>query len=89
MRFTTASVAAILLVAGAAAPAFGKGHLAPEGDHVFGQERADESYIVGGETAKLDAKGTTDSEKGLSDPSVIMKVLEETDREPAGGNTPE
>lgn len=87
MRFTTASMAAIVLLAGAAAPAFAKGHLAPTGNHVFGQERADESYVIGGETAAPAAKAD-DGDPGLdgSEQSTAAKSVER----PAatGGKTP-
>jgi hypothetical protein len=94
MRFTTASMAAIVLLAGAAAPAFAKGHLQPTdgaGQHVFGQERAHTSYIVGGDTAAIDANKNNpagDGVAGLTDMETL-EAARSTDRGSAGGKTPE
>ena len=60
MKRTTASAAAILLIAGTAGPAFAKGHSQPaDPAQAFGQLNADENYIVGGETAKVLARDET------------------------------
>lgn len=94
MKRIAASAAAIALMAGTAGTAFAKGHLAPTGNHAFGQERADESYVIGGETAAPDAnggnvKGTKTSETGLdgTEQSTAARTIER----PAatGGKTPE
>lgn len=88
MKITIAAAAAIALMAGTAGTAFAKGHLAPTGDHAFGQERADESYVIGGETAAVDAK-KTDGEPGL-DGGEQSSAAQEIERPAAtGGKTPE
>ena len=65
MKRTIASAAAILLVAGTAGPAFAKGHSQPaDPAQAFGQENADENYLVGGETAKVQARDETNGVEG-------------------------
>jgi hypothetical protein len=60
MRRILASTAAIALMAGTASTAFAKDHLQPAASaDEFGQPRADESYEVGGEIAKIAAKAGT------------------------------
>lgn len=80
MKRTIASAAAILLMAGTAGAAFAKDHKAETGPHAFGQDRADESYVIGGETAAPDAKGV-DGEKGID--SDISSAAQSVDRKPA------
>jgi hypothetical protein len=77
-----ASAAAIALLAGTAAPAFAKDHTMPaDSADAFGQPRADESYVIGGETAKVDAKGTVDGSKGID--SNISGAAQSVERAPA------
>lgn len=84
MRRILASAAAIALVAGTAGTAFAKDHLDPKpGPHEFGQDRADESYVIGGETARPDAKGTDGSEKGIDDGTKQATKAQMADRDPA------
>jgi hypothetical protein len=60
MRRIIASAAAIALMAGTASTAFAKDHTMPaDRADAFGQPRADESYVIGGETAKVAAKAGT------------------------------
>jgi hypothetical protein len=82
MRRILASAAAIALMAGTATTAFAKDHLQPAASaDEFGQPRADESYVIGGETAKVDAKGTVDGSKGID--SDISGAAQSVDRKPA------
>jgi hypothetical protein len=81
-------MAAIVLLAGAAAPAFAKGHLSPEDSPQaqFGQERADESYVIGGETAAPAAKAD-DGDPGL-DGSKQSDAAQAVERPAATGGKP-
>jgi hypothetical protein len=82
MKRIIASAAAIALMAGTAGTAFAKDHTMPaDSADAFGQPRADESYVIGGETAKVDAKGTIDGTKGID--SDISGAAQTVDREPA------
>lgn len=82
MRRILASAAAIALMAGTAGTAFAKDHTQPaDSADAFGQPRADESYVIGGETAKVDAKGTTDGSKGID--SDISGAAQSVERQPA------
>lgn len=84
MRRTIASAAAIVLMAGTAAPAFAKGHAQPASPaQAFGQERADETYVIGGETAAVQARDETKGVEGSS----ISTDAQLVEREPA--NPPE
>jgi hypothetical protein len=86
MRRILASAAALALIAGTASTAVAKDHLAPVGNHVFGQDRADESYVIGGETAKVDATGTVNGVKFAGDKGIdtdISTAAQSVDREPA------
>ena len=81
MRHFIASAAAAILLA-TAAPAFAKGHDAPSDTaEAFGQPNADEKYVIGGETAAVDAK-KTDGEPGL-DGSEQSSAAQMFEREPA------
>lgn len=80
MRRTIASAAAVLLMASTAGPAFAKGHSQPASPaQAFGQERADESYVIGGETASVMARDETKGVEG----SVISDAAQSVDRAPA------
>jgi hypothetical protein len=82
MRRILASAAAIALMAGTASTASAKDHTMPaDSADAFGQPRADESYVIGGETAKVDAKGTIDGSKGID--SDISGAAQSVVREPA------
>lgn len=88
MRRILTSAAAIALMAGTAGTAFAKDHTMPaDSADAFGQPRADESYVIGGETAKVAAKA------GTQDGSVQSAAAKSVDREPAsppkGKPTPE
>lgn len=86
MRYITASAAALLMLMPATAIA--KGHDMPaDPAQAFGQENADENYIVGGETAAPDAnggnvKGTKTGETGL-DGSEQSSAAQAAERDPA------
>lgn len=60
MRRTIASAAAIVLMAGAAGPAFAKGHSQPAPAAEFGQFE-----VAGPQAQNLDARALTDEEKGV------------------------
>jgi hypothetical protein len=78
MRRILASAAAIALVAGTASIAVAKDHTMPaDRADAFGQPRADESYVIGGETAKVAAKA------GTQDGSVQSAAAQDVTREPA------
>ena len=78
MRRIIASAAAITLMAGTAGTAFAKDHLMPaDSADAFGQPRADESYVIGGETAAPDAKD------GGVEGSDISTAAQSVEREPA------
>lgn len=80
MTRTIASAAAILLMAGTAGPAFAKGHSQPaDPAQAFGQERADETYVIGGETAAVQARDETNGVEG----SEISMAAQDFEREPA------
>ena len=65
MKRIIASAVAILLMAGTAGPAFAKGHSQPaDPAQAFGQENADENYIIGGETASVQARDETNGVEG-------------------------
>lgn len=80
MKRTIASAAAILLMAGTAGPAFAKGHAAPSDTaQAFGQPNADGNYIVGGETASVQARDETNGVEG----GEISTTAQTVEREPA------
>ena len=80
MKRTIASAAAILLMAGTAGPAFAKGHSQPaDPAQAFGQENADENYVVGGETASVQARDETNGVEG----SEISMAAQNVERERA------
>lgn len=80
MKRTIASAAAILMMVGTAGAAFAKGHAQPaDPAQAFGQERADEAYVIGGETASVLARDETKGVEG----SVISTAAQNVDREPA------
>ena len=87
MRRILASAAAIAMMAGTAGTAFAKDHLMPaDSADAFGQPRADESYVIGGETAKVDATGTVNGVKGAGDKGIdtdISGAAQSVVREPA------
>jgi hypothetical protein len=78
MRRILASAAAIALIASTAGTAIAKDHTMPaDSADAFGQPRADESYVIGGETAKVAAKA------GTQDGSVQSAAAQAVEREPA------
>jgi hypothetical protein len=84
MKRSIAYAAAIALMAGTAGTAFAKDHDMPaDKADAFGQPRADESYVIGGELAKVEAKaGTLDSNE-------ITAAAQKIERPAAtGGNKP-
>lgn len=80
MKRTIASAAAVLLMAGTAGSAFAKGHSQPaDPAQAFGQENADENYIIGGETAAVQARDETNGVEG----DEISTAAQNAEREPA------
>jgi hypothetical protein len=78
MRRIIASAAAIALMAGTAGTAFAKDHTMPaDRADAFGQPRADDSYVIGGETAKVAAKA------GTLEGSEIKVAAQDVTRAPA------
>ena len=81
MRYIIAPAAAALLMSIPAA-AIAKGHAQPaDPAQAFGQENADEKYVIGGETAAVDAK-KTDGEPGL-DGGEQSSAAQTFERDPA------
>ncbi|MGI8705114.1 MAG: hypothetical protein ACR2JJ_04875 [Sphingomicrobium sp.] len=67
-------------MASTAGPAFAKGHLQPaDPAQAFGQENADENYVIGGETAAVLARDETPGVDG----SFISMEAQTVEREPA------
>jgi hypothetical protein len=78
MKRTIAYAAAIAFMAGTAGTAIAKDHTMPaDSADAFGQPRADESYVIGGETAKVAAKA------GTLVGGEIAAAAKSVDREPA------
>lgn len=85
MKRTIASAAAILLMAGTAGPAFAKGHSQPaDPAQAFGQPNADENYIIGGETAAVQARDETNGVEGSEISTAAQTVERERSNPPKG-----
>ena len=92
MKRTIAYAAAIAFMAGTAGTAIAKDHTRPaDSADAFGQPNADANYIVGGETAKVDATGTVDGVKFAGDKGVdsdAQTTAAQTTTRPATGGKP-
>jgi hypothetical protein len=67
-------------MAGTAGPAFAKGHSQPaDPAQAFGQPNADEKYVIGGETASVQARDETNGVEG----DEISMAAQDYEREPA------
>jgi hypothetical protein len=94
MRRILASAAAIALVAGTASIAVAKDHTMPaDSADAFGQPNADENYVIGGETAKVDATGTVGivkfvTDKGIDDSEVQTTAAQTIERPATRGKSP-